>query len=194
MTGRPWMRDVAVGALVIVALELVAVPLGLLWGHLAPHPLYGVGSHQIDLAESSAKPLVRADLWFLVITGAAGLAAALVAFAAVKRAEIGATIGLAVGGLAAGWLTWRVGHAWTGGAQPLALALKPMGTRLRLAPDLGARVVLVSWAVAAVAFHAILHAVTWPAKARAKEGAPLVEAAPGSQQWPAPTGPPVTEL
>ncbi|MDX6222063.1 MAG: hypothetical protein QOD91_1117, partial [Frankiales bacterium] len=145
---RSWRHDLAVGALIVVALELAAFPLGLLWGHLAPHPLYSSGATSLNLVVGDAKPLVRDDGWFLLITGAAGVVAGVVVFFTAKRAEIGATLGLAIGGLAAGWLTWRVGHAWTGGTQPLALALTPDNTKAKLAADLGARVVLVSWAVA----------------------------------------------
>lgn len=163
---RSWRRDVVAAALVIVALELVAVPVGLLWGHLAPHPLYSTGGHQLNLVVGDAKPLVRGDAWFLLITGVAGIVSGIVAFFAIRRAEIGATVGLAIGGLAASWLAWRVGHAWTGGMQPLALALTKDGTHGRLAADLGARVVLVGWAVAAVAVHGLFYALTWPAKSR----------------------------
>ncbi len=166
---RSWRHELAVAAVIIVLLELAAFPLGLLWGHLAPHPLFSTGSTSLDLREASAKPLVRADAWFLLVTGLAGLVAGGVTFFAAKRAEIGATLGLAVGGLMAGWLAWRVGHAWTGGLQPIALALKPTDTQARLAADLGARVVLISWAVAAVAAHALLYAVTWPAKQRPEQ-------------------------
>jgi hypothetical protein len=185
---RSWVRDLVVAAVVIVVLEVVAVPLGLLWGHLAPHPLYSVNGNSLNLAEDSAKPLVRGDGLFLLITGVAGIIAGIVAFFTVRRAEIGATLGLALGGLAGGWLAWRVGHAWTGGVQPLALALKPDNTKVHLAADLGARTVLVSWAVAGVAMHGILYAVTWPAKPK-----PALEPDGMSQPWPRPAAPPVAE-
>jgi hypothetical protein len=190
---RGWVSDLAVGACIIVLLELVAVPVGLLWGHIAPHPLYSVGGHTLNLAEDSAKPLVRADFWFLVVTGVAGIISGCAAFAVAKRGEIGATLGLAIGGLAAGWLAWRVGHAWTGGTQPLSLALQAGSAKVHLAPDLGARVVLISWAVAAVAIHGILYAVTWPAKTRSEQ-VPAFESA--ERPWTttqAPSGPPVPE-
>jgi hypothetical protein len=174
---RSWRHDLAVGALIVVALELAAFPLGLLWGHLAPHPLYSSGATSLNLVVGDAKPLVRDDGWFLLITGAAGVVAGVVVFFTAKRAEIGATLGLAIGGLAAGWLTWRVGHAWTGGTQPLALALTPNNTKAKLAADLGARVVLVSWAVAGVAVHGLLYALTWPAKPKTE---PLPAAEPVS--------------
>jgi hypothetical protein len=186
-TSRSWRHDVVVAAVIIVALELVALPIGLIWGHAAPHPQYSVGGHQLNLVVGDAKPLVRGDGWFLLITGAAGLLSGLVVFFTAKRAEIGATLGLAIGGLMAGWLAWRIGHAWTGGLQPIQLALKPDNTKARLAADLGARVVLVGWAVAAVAVHGLLYAVTWPAKH-------TVEAVPAAaESWPAPAGPPVPE-
>ena len=98
-----------------------------------------------------------------------------------RRAEIGATLGLAVGGLLAAWLAWRVGHNWTGGTQASTLAGDPDGTKARLAADLGAHTVLVSWAVAAVAAHGLLYAITWPAKPKPDE-----QPAPPRGQWPAP--------
>ncbi len=161
---RSWKRDVSVGAVIVVILELAAFPVGLIWGHVAPHTLYYTGGHQLNLVVGDAKPLVRADAWFLLITGIAGIISGGLTYWLVKRAEIGATVGLALGGLAAGWLAWRVGHAWTGGVQPIKLALTPDGTRKHLAPDLGARVVLVSWAVAAVVVHGLLYALMWPTK------------------------------
>jgi hypothetical protein len=161
---RSWRRDVAFGAVIVVILEAAAFPVGLLWGHVAPHTLYSVGGHQLNLVVGDAKPLVKADGWFLLITGVAGIIAGVLAYLLVKRAEVGATVGLAIGGLAAGWLSWRVGHAWTGGVQPIHLALSPDNTQVHLAPDLGARVVLVSWAVAAVVVHGLLYALAWPSK------------------------------
>src|SRR5207237_6825278 len=116
---RHWTRDVAVAAVIVVLLEVVAVPVGLLWGHLAPHPLYSPGGHQLNLVVGDAKPLVRSDGLFLLITGVAGLVSGLLAFLVARRTDLGATVGLALGGLAAGWLAWRVGHAWTGGLQPI---------------------------------------------------------------------------
>jgi hypothetical protein len=59
----------------------------------------------------------------------------------------------------------------------LALALKPNNTQARLAADLGARVVVVSWAVAGVAVHGLLYALTWPAKPKVE---PLPAAEPVS--------------
>ena len=161
-----WRREAAVFAVVVVLLELAALPVGLIWGHLAPHPLYRVSGHQIGLAVGDAKPLVRGDGWFLLVTGLAGIIAAAVTFVRVRGAELGTTLGLAAGGLMAGWLAWRIGHAWTGGLQPATLAAKADGTKAALAPDLGARAVLVSWPVAAVAVHGLLYAITWPAKPR----------------------------
>ena len=170
-------------------LEVVAVPLGLLWGHVVPHPLYYPSGHQLNLVIGDAKPLVRADGWFLVITGVAGLVSGLAAFFLARQSDVGATIGLAIGGIAAGWLAWRVGHAWTGGLQPVQLALKPDDTKATLAADLGARGVLFAWGVAAVAMQGVLYAVTWPAK-------PQPDAVPEQAfvSWPEPQGPPVAEV
>ena len=179
--------------MIVVLLEVVALPLGLLWGHLAPHPLYAPNGHQLNLVVGDAKPLIRSDGLFLLITGAAGLVSGLAAFFVARRADVGATIGLGLGGLAAGWLAWRVGHAWTGGLQPLQLALKPDGTRAKLAADLGARAVLLSWGVAAVGMHGLLYVITWPAKPKPE---PLSEPSPvqtPDTTWPAPSGPPLTE-
>jgi hypothetical protein len=186
---RSWRHDLIVATIIIVALELAAFPIGLLWGHVAQHVQYSHGPTSLDLVVGDAKPLVREDGWFLVITGGAGIVSGVVIFFLAKRAEIGATLGLAIGGLAAGWLAWRVGHAWTGGLQPIALALKPVDTKAKLAADLGARVVLISWAVAAVAVHGLLYALTWPAKPKV-EPAP----APAAEPLPAPSGPPVAEV
>ena len=181
--GRSWRHELAVAAAIVVVLEIAALPVGLIWGHVAPHTQYYTGGHQLNLVVGDAKPLVRGDAWFLLVTGIAGLIAGIVAFFVVKRAEIGATLGLAIGGLAAGWLTWRIGHAWTGGTQPITLALTPDNTKAKLAADLGARTVLVSWAVAAVAAHGLLYAITWPAK-------PKVEPVVIDQPMPTPVAPP----
>ena len=187
---RSWRHDLVVAAVIIVALELAALPIGLLWGHLAPHPLYTAGGTSLNLAEDSAKPLVRADGLFLLITGVAGIVAAVVVYLTARRAEIGATLGLAIGGLMAGWLSWRIGHAWTGGTQPIALALMPDNTKVHLAVDLGARVVLISWAVAGVAVHGLIYAITWPAKPKTE---PVLAAGPVGG-FSAPAGPPVADV
>ena len=189
--GARWRTDVVTAALIIVVLEVVAVPLGLLWGHLAPHPLYYPSGHQLTLVVGDAKPLVRADGLFLLVTGVAGVVSGFAAFFVARRSDIGATIGLALGGLVAGWLVWHVGHAWTGGLQPVQLALKPDDTKARLAADLGARVVVVGWGVAAVAMHGILYAVTWPAKPKSE---PVTEPAAAGALWTESQGGPVAEV
>jgi hypothetical protein len=183
---RSWRREVTTAAVIVVAFELVALPLGLLWGHLAPHPQYSVGGHQLNLVIGDAKPLVRGDFYFLLVTGAAGIISGFVVYLLARKAEIGATIGLAVGGLLAGWLAWRIGHAWTGGTQPISLALSPDNTKVRLAADLHARIVLISWAVAGVAVHGLIYAVTWPTRAK-------TDALPALEAWPAPAGPPIAD-
>ena len=168
------------------------MPLGLLWGHLAPHPLYSPSGHQLNLVVGDAKPLVRADGLFLLITGVAGSCRASLRSSLARRAEIGATLGLALGGLAAGWLAWRVGHAWTGGLQPIQLALKPDDTKAS-SPPTSAR----GWCWSAgpsprsPCTACCTRSPGRPSPSRNRPRAGPVQTP--DTTWPAPSGPPLTE-
>lgn len=138
------------GAAAGLGVAAAGVPVGLLWSVLAPRARVVVLAGGPDLADPNTKAFIAADGTFLFLTVAAGLVCAALAWALGGRRHGAATaLGLAVGGLAASYVAWRVGHRIGLGEYRRALH-GPPGTSTQLALSLRARGVLVGWALAGV--------------------------------------------
>lgn len=93
-------RDVRVAAGLTLALIVVGLVAGVLWWWIAPQPGYRVEADGLFFLDPQPEAYVAAEGWFVVITGAIGVAAGLLAFARFRDAAWGALLGLFVGGLA----------------------------------------------------------------------------------------------
>lgn len=128
-----------------MGVALLGAPIGLLWSTLAPRARVVVLAGGPDLVDPNTKAFIAADGTFLLLTGAAGLLCAILALMLGGRRHGAATaLGLAVGGLAAAYLAWRVGHR-IGLADFRRAARGPVGTSALLNLSLRAKGVLVSW-------------------------------------------------
>ena len=142
---RRWLRDVRVGAVVAAAVTLLGLPMAALWRAVAPTPLVAVGAAGPTIAETSGKAWIGGDAWFAVIGALTGVVCALVAYRWSRGHGVAVVVGLAVGGMCAGLLMWRLG-GWLG---PDSLASqsdggKTLGT-YHLPLQLRAKGVLFAW-------------------------------------------------
>lgn len=128
-----------------MGVALLGAPIGLLWSTLAPRARVVVLAGGPDLVDPNTKAFIAADGTFLLLTGAAGLLCAILALRLGGRQHgVATALGLAVGGLAAAYLAWRVGHR-IGLADFRRAARGPIGTSALLNLSLRAKGVLVSW-------------------------------------------------
>ncbi|WP_344863853.1 hypothetical protein [Planomonospora alba] len=150
------MRDFAVTVLALAALGVAA---GTLWSYLAPRPPYVVTERGPVLADASTQALIAADGWFAVVTGALGLACGAAGYLLSRRGRpLAVVLGLAAGGLLAGYLTTVVGGALNLGAVSVAAAgrdVPAVAGPLKLT----AQGVLVAWPMLAAGAFAVLEGV-----------------------------------
>lgn len=152
--------DVLAGTAVATGVAVQGVPMGLLWSALAPRARVVVLAGGPGLADPNTKAFIGADGTFLLLTAAAGLVCGVLALLmGGRRHGVATALGLAVGGLVASYVAWRVGHR-IGLAEFRRAVSGPVGTATPLYLTLRAKGILVVWAltgvftVAAVAVHA----------------------------------------
>jgi hypothetical protein len=149
------LRDFAVTVLVLAVAGLVA---GVLWSLAAPRAPLLVTAEGVRLADPSTQALIEADGWFAVITGVAGLACGVAGYLLSRRRPMPVLLGLAGGGVLAGFLArWLGGVVNVGSASVAAPA--GGGTVVQSALTLTATGVLVSWPLLAVAVYGLLSAI-----------------------------------
>lgn len=183
---QPWTRGGTIageelrrGLRVLLAVVPVGLLVGLVWLLVAPRtPLQVVGG-QVILADPEGEAAIAVDGWFAVTAAVAGLACAVATFAVIRRARIGALLGLVVGGLLASVVAWRVG-AWLGpdGIRESARGL-PSGARFDGPLEVSAKGVLLAWPMASVVAYFALVAGLEPPAPRPGQEAPT---------WRAPAG------
>lgn len=155
-------RDVLVGLLVLCGVLQLAGPVGLAWAAVAPRAAYVLLPDGAELADPGTQALVAADGWFAALAAAAGLLSGLVAcLAGGRRHGAGTVIGLAVGGMAAGPMAWRVGQVPDLAAFRHAAQTLPDGARVTGFLTLTADSVLVVWPLFAVAVFGLLVALSY---------------------------------
>ncbi|GLW63182.1 hypothetical protein Arub01_14260 [Actinomadura rubrobrunea] len=147
-------------AVVTVLVALLGVPAGLLWARLAPDVTYVVFRGQVLPADPEGQGPIAVDGTFALVGAAAGLICGLLAYLAGGRGnDIPLLFGLALGGLAAALLAWRVGHQVGLAEYERALRGAPDGRTVTGVADLRATGVLVFWPLLAVAAYGAAEAV-----------------------------------
>jgi hypothetical protein len=188
-----WLRDVRVSAAVAAAVTLLGLPMAALWHAVAPTPLVAVGAAGPTIAETSGKAWIGGDAWFAVIGVVAGLVCAFAAYRWSREHGVAVVVGLAVGGMCAALIMWRLG-GWLG---PDSLSSQSHGGKTlgtyHLPLQLRAKGVLFAWPLFSViaSFGLVaglqrpepVSASPWPAGAW---GAP--QPLPGQSWPPAPQG------
>jgi hypothetical protein len=147
---RGWLCDLRVGAAVTGAVTAAGLLGALAWWLVAPTPAVRSVEGGVQLVAPNGKAWVGNEGWFVVVAVVVAVACAAVAYRWTRRHGVAVVIGLAVGGLLASLVMWRVG-VWLG-PDPLADQARHAapGAVLHLPLALRAKGVLFAWPLVSV--------------------------------------------
>lgn len=173
---RPTAGEAASAVRLVVVLALAGVPLGLLWWAVAPRRAYEVAEQGAFAIVPESEAAVGSDGWLMVLTGVLALVATALAWR--RQAHRGplVPVGLALGMLLCGLLTWQVGALL--GQGPSAAALAEIGSIVLGPVELRAYGVLVVAPFLAVAGY--LFAVCFTPRDDLRTVEPPADQAPSS--------------
>ncbi|GAA2234853.1 hypothetical protein GCM10010232_21960 [Streptomyces amakusaensis] len=157
---RAELRDAALVALVVTVLGVV---LGLLWLWLAPRvPLISNGE-AVFLKNTESESAVGADGVFALLAAALGVLSGAAVYLFRRCGGIPLVIALALGGVLASVLAWRLG-VWLGPTADVAAHAKEAGRGVTFdAPlKLGAKGMLLAWPLTAMLTHLCLTGLFTP--------------------------------
>jgi uncharacterized membrane protein YeaQ/YmgE (transglycosylase-associated protein family) len=155
---RPTVEDLASAFFTAAVSVLLAAPVGLLWSALAPHARVQITAAGSYFTGGESEVFVAADGWFVGVTLLAGLLLGVLSWLAARGSGPYVVLGLAVGGLAAGWVAAKVGARPHHDALLRAAATGAQGSYVANVA-LQAWQVVVAWPVAALgAFLALVAA------------------------------------
>jgi hypothetical protein len=178
------LTEVARGALVALLVAVCGVALGLLWLWLSPRvPLVSDGK-AVYLKDTEGEEAIGGDGTFVLIAAGLGLLTGAAVFLRYRRGGIGPVLGLALGGVAASVIGWRVG-VWLGPDTNIVAHATRVGPKVVFdAPlELRAKSALVAWPAAAMILHLILTSAFIPKDpAPPKQELPLPPPTPPDQQ------------
>jgi hypothetical protein len=182
--------DVIAFLICLAACLVVGVVAGFLWEHIAPRvPLIANRDGDVFAVAPEAEDAVGQDGWLAVLTVAAGLLLAPLAFWKLRRYGVGTALGLGLGGLAGAYLAYKVGH-WVG-PDAVAEQVKRIGAGKKFEQpfELRAKGVLYLWPMASlVVFLGLCAGFGDSREQRKPYGFPPPEAA-----TPMPQGPDLTK-
>jgi hypothetical protein len=135
--GDRWWVKTLVGLVTAAVIAALGWPLGLLWSAISPRMPVRVESDGLYIVDVYGEQRAAAESWFVILSLAAGILLGVLVWVGLRRFRGAITVAaLAVGGGAAGWLMWWVGHN-VGRAHAEALSKSsPAGTVLRWPIDL----------------------------------------------------------
>lgn len=148
---------------IAVAVTVSGVLLGLLWSWLAPRvPLISDGK-AVFLKQTEGEQAIGSDGTFILLALGLGALSGLAVFLWRRRGGVPLVIGLAVGGLLASVVAWRLGLLFGPGGDVVERA-KAAGKGVPFdAPlELQAKGALLAWPIAACAVHLGLSALFAP--------------------------------
>jgi Protein of unknown function (DUF2567) len=113
---RAWRRELASALIVAAALAVAGVPLGLLWRQVAPKVEFVMTDGGATTVAPEPEEFVAADGWYLLITFATGVLAAVVVWALLRRRRgpvvlLGLVAGCVAGGVLTAWVGHQIGYA-----------------------------------------------------------------------------------
>ncbi|MEU8823835.1 ABC transporter permease [Streptomyces sp. NPDC048636] len=162
--GPELRAELVQASLVAIAVAVSGVLLGLLWLWLAPRvPLIWAGDNAVYLKNSEAEDAIGADGMFALLGLAFGAVSAVVVFLFFRHGGIALVIGLAVGGVIASVIAWRLG-VWLGPSADIAAHAKEVGKGVAFDGPLKLRAkgALLAWSVAAMVVHLALTGLFGP--------------------------------
>ncbi|MEU7042438.1 hypothetical protein AB0A77_15420 [Streptomyces varsoviensis] len=171
-------RELRQAAVVAVAVAVAGVLLGLLWLWLAPRMPLVSDERAVYLKDPEGEQAIGMDGTFVLLALGFGVLSSAVVFWLRRRGGIALVIGLAIGGLLASVIAWRLG-IWFGPDTDIVAAARSAGKGVVFdAPlKLSAKGALLAWPFAAMVVHLVLTALFGP---RDPEPEP---------QWPDPAPP-----
>lgn len=161
--GPELRAELVQASLVAIAVAVSGVLLGLLWLWLAPKvPLISDGS-AVYLKNSEGEDAIGADGVFTLLGLAFGVVSAVVVFLLFRHGGIALVIGLAIGGVLASVIAWRLG-VWLGPTSDVVAHAKSVGKGVTFDGPLklGAKGALLAWSVAAMVVHLVLTGLFGP--------------------------------
>ena len=153
---EPWVirRDLYVGGWIIAALALVGIPMGLIWQAVSPRSA-GLVTPSGAIIPDETEAFIGADGRFALLTGIAGLIAAIVVWTRRSWRGPATVVALALGGVVGALVTALMGHL-TGGGRSTGKA----GAVIMLPVSLHATGLLFFEAAIAVLVYGLLVAFT----------------------------------
>ncbi|WP_262704670.1 MULTISPECIES: SLC41A family transporter [Streptomyces] len=161
--GPELRAELVQASLVAIAVAVAGVLLGLLWLWLAPKvPLVSDGS-AVLLKNAEGEDAVGADGMFTLLGLAFGAVSAIIVFLFFRHGGIALVIGLAIGGVLASVIAWRLG-VWLGPTSDVVAHAKAAGKGVTFDGPLklGAKGALLAWSVAAMVIHLALTGLFGP--------------------------------
>ncbi|MEV6129832.1 ABC transporter permease [Streptomyces violaceusniger] len=161
--GPELRAELVQASLVAIAVAVSGVLLGLLWLWLAPKvPLVSDGT-AVYLKNSEGEDAIGADGVFTLLALAFGAVSALIVFLLFRHGGIALVIGLAIGGVLASVIAWRLG-LWLGPTSDVVAHAKEVGKGVTFDGPLklGAKGALLAWSVAAMVIHLALTGLFGP--------------------------------
>ncbi|MBL1097066.1 ABC transporter permease [Streptomyces coffeae] len=162
--GPELRAELVQASLVAIAVAVSGVLLGLLWLWLAPRvPMVLAGDNAVYLKNSEGEDAIGADGVFALLALAFGALTAIVVFLLFRQGGIALVIGLAIGGVLASVIAWRLG-VWLGPSADIAAHAREVGKGVTFdGPlELRAKGALLSWSVAAMVVHLMLTGLFGP--------------------------------
>lgn len=160
---RMVMAEIGRGVLVALLVTVCGVALGLLWLWLAPRvPLISDGK-AVYLKDTEGEEAIGGDGTFTLLAAGLGVLTAAAVFWRWRRGGIGRVLGLAVGGVLASIVGWRIG-VWLGPDTDIVAHATRVGPQKVFdAPlELRAKTALVAWSLAAMVVHLLLTSALGP--------------------------------
>ena len=151
----PVRRDVWAGLLTVAVTVLVGAPLGLLWAELAPSVLVEVRDGQVQVLDTYGDGFIAVDACFLAAVLVAGVVGGALAERLGRRHGPAVVVGLALGGLAAGWVAMAVGEM-VGADAVRALVESGAEASTELNVELRSTPAIVAWPVASLLTYLVL--------------------------------------
>lgn len=159
-TGLPVGQEARDGVLVALGVAVVGVALGLLWLWLAPRVPMITDGKAVYLKHPEGEEAVGADGTFVLLGLGLGALAGTAVFWLRRKGGVGLVVGLALGGVLAAVIGWKLG-AWLGPTTDLAGHAKAVGAGKTFEGPLKleAKGALLAFPFAALAVHLAFTAV-----------------------------------
>lgn len=109
-------REVLIALAVAATLAALGLPLGLLWRAVTPKVEFVMTDAGATTVQSEPEGFVAGDGWYVLITFAVGVVAAIVVWALLRRRRgplvlLGLVLGCAAGGVLTAWIGHQIGYA-----------------------------------------------------------------------------------